>query len=88
MPRPHGARCLALRRQFSVAFNDPVLRVAGMKNDTYGEAKRFFELSDMQLHSIVCLHASRSAKNGSTKASARAISKLQQIIILMTNYSP
>jgi hypothetical protein len=38
----------------SVAFNDPVLRAAGMKNDTYGEAKRFFELSDRQLHKIVC----------------------------------
>ena len=25
-----------------------------MKNDTYGEAKRFFELSHGQLHKIVC----------------------------------
>jgi hypothetical protein len=38
----------------SVAFNDPLLRAAGLGNDTYGEAKRFFELSDGQLHRIVC----------------------------------
>jgi len=38
----------------SVAFRDPVLRAAGMQNDTYGEAKRFFELSDGQLHDVVC----------------------------------
>lgn len=30
----------------SVAFEDPVLRAAGLENDNYGEAKRFFELTD------------------------------------------
>jgi hypothetical protein len=38
----------------SVAFEDPVLRAAGLKDDTYGEAKRFFDVSDWQLHEIVC----------------------------------
>jgi hypothetical protein len=38
----------------SVAFSDPLLRAAGLENDTYGEAKRFFDLSDGQLHRIVC----------------------------------
>lgn len=38
----------------SVAFDDPVLRADGMKDDCYGEAKRFFGISDQQLHSIVC----------------------------------
>jgi hypothetical protein len=38
----------------SVAFEDPVLRVAGLENDSYGEAKRFFELTDRQLHEIIC----------------------------------
>ncbi|WP_042775516.1 hypothetical protein [Sinorhizobium fredii] len=38
----------------SVAFEDPVLRTAGMDNDSYGEAKRFFELSDEQLHKVIC----------------------------------
>ena len=38
----------------SIAFDDPTLRAEGMKNDSYGEAKRFFDLSDWQLHEIVC----------------------------------
>jgi hypothetical protein len=47
----------ALRRDdsaVSVAFEDPLLRAAGLKDDTYGEAKRFFEVSDWELHRIVC----------------------------------
>jgi hypothetical protein len=38
----------------SVAFEDPVLRAAGLENDSYGEAKRFFELTDHQLHRAIC----------------------------------
>ena len=38
----------------TVAFEDPMLRVEGLRNDSYGEAKRFFELTDSQLHRIVC----------------------------------
>ena len=38
----------------SVAFQDPVLRAAGLKSDSYGEAKRFFELTDGQLHEVIC----------------------------------
>jgi hypothetical protein len=38
----------------SVAFEDPVLRAAGLENDSYGEAKRFFELTDHQLHVVIC----------------------------------
>ncbi len=52
----------------SVAFEDPLLRTEGLQNDSYWEAKRFFELSDGQLHNIVChchvgetMHASRAA---------------------------
>ncbi len=38
----------------SVAFADPTLRAAGLGDDTYGEAKRFFDLSDHQLHHVLC----------------------------------
>lgn len=38
----------------TVAFADPVLKAAGLRNDTYGEAKRFFEVSDWELHEVVC----------------------------------
>jgi hypothetical protein len=38
----------------SIAFEDPVLRALGLADDSYGEAKRFFELTDWELHDIVC----------------------------------
>ena len=38
----------------SVAFEDSIFRAGGLKDDSYGEAKRFFELSDRQLHKITC----------------------------------
>jgi hypothetical protein len=47
----------ALRAEDSpltVAFEDPVLRSAGLKNDTLGEAARFFGLSHWRLHEAVC----------------------------------
>ncbi len=38
----------------SVAAADAVLRRQGLEGDTYGDAKRFFDLSDRELHGIVC----------------------------------
>jgi hypothetical protein len=38
----------------TVAFEEPVLRSAGLKDDTFGEAARFFSLSDWELHTILC----------------------------------
>ncbi|MDP9812634.1 hypothetical protein J2W42_005504 [Rhizobium tibeticum] len=38
----------------AVAYEDAVFRAEGLSDDTYGEAKRFFELSDWQLHRFVC----------------------------------
>jgi hypothetical protein len=38
----------------TVAFEDPVLRSAGLTSDRFGEVARFFGLSDCQLHSVVC----------------------------------
>jgi hypothetical protein len=38
----------------SIAFADPILRAEGLAADTYGEAKRFFGVSDDQLHHLLC----------------------------------
>ncbi|TPJ31551.1 MULTISPECIES: hypothetical protein [unclassified Mesorhizobium] len=55
----------SLDSALSVAFADPILRAQGLKNDTYGEAKRFFELTDWQLHAIVChCHVGGTMKAG------------------------
>jgi hypothetical protein len=54
----------------TIAYDDPLLRAEGMQNDTYGEAKRFFQLKDRHLHEIVCdcragsvMQASRAARH-------------------------
>ncbi|TGQ46016.1 MULTISPECIES: hypothetical protein [unclassified Mesorhizobium] len=57
----------------SVAFDDPILRDEGLKNDSYGEAKRFFELTDNQLHEIVCYcHVGVSMLSSRAALSVRA----------------
>lgn len=38
----------------TVAFEDPVLRAAGLRGDTLGDAMKFFELSRWEAHRIVC----------------------------------
>lgn len=38
----------------AVAFADPVLRAAGLKGDTYGDAMRFFDLGHGAMHKLVC----------------------------------
>ena len=58
----------------SVAFQDPVLRASGMANDTYGEAKRFFELTDGQLHDVICYcHFGETLKAAMAARNVRAI---------------
>lgn len=52
----------------SIAFEDPVLRAAGLENDNYGEAKRFFELTDRQLHEIICYCHFGATVNAATAA--------------------
>ena len=50
-------RRYALREDNSpltVAFQDQVLRAEGLKSDRYGDALKFFELSNGELHHIVC----------------------------------
>ncbi|HLJ65311.1 MAG TPA: hypothetical protein VKT70_14445 [Stellaceae bacterium] len=38
----------------SVAFADPVLRAYGLKDDSYGAAAKFFGLSQIEMHRILC----------------------------------
>ena len=57
-----------------VAYSEPLLRDAGLTGDTYGEARRFFELTDGQLHDIVCgCHTGSSASADYTAACIRAL---------------
>jgi hypothetical protein len=38
----------------TVAFQDPVLRGSGLGSDRYGDAVRFFGLSDREAHRLLC----------------------------------
>jgi hypothetical protein len=65
------AQCI--ESPLSVAFADPILRAQGLENDTYGEARRFFELTDWQLHAIVChCHVGATMKAGWVAVQVRA----------------
>src|SRR5690349_9414115 len=58
----------------SVAFQDQVLRDAGLKDDTYGEAKRFFELTDGQLHEVICYcHLGETVSAATTARHIRSV---------------
>ena len=58
----------------SIAFRDPVLRASGMASDTYGEALRFFELNDWQLHDVVCYcHFGETISAGTAARQVRRI---------------
>ncbi|TGQ63453.1 MAG: hypothetical protein E5V49_12570 [Mesorhizobium sp.] len=59
----------------TVAFEDSLLRASGLRNDSYGEAKRFFELSDWQLHDIVC-----SCHVGATMHAGWAAARVRRVV--------
>jgi len=58
----------------TVAFEDPVLREAGLTDDTYGTAKKFFELSDRHMHWILCYcHHGMAVRAGTLVSVLRSI---------------
>ena len=54
----------------TVAYNDPLLRAAGLQSDTLGDAMRFFELSEDEAHHVVCycMHGRTVEGRAATKA--------------------
>ena len=63
----------------AVAFEDPYLRASGLANDSYGEAKRFFEITDRQLHRMVCYcHVGAEVRAGTTARHVRRLLALKQ----------
>jgi hypothetical protein len=59
----------------TVAYADPVLRVAGLRGDTIGDAAAFFGLSHAQLHHLVCgcCHHGLTLEPQATAAAVRAL---------------
>ncbi|MBB3657805.1 hypothetical protein FHX15_003047 [Rhizobium sp. BK650] len=54
LPRDQRGMMRIAGSPISVAYADPVLRASGLEGDTYGDAQSFFDLSDRQLHGLVC----------------------------------
>lgn len=52
----------------TVAYDDPVLRAEGLQGDTYGDARKFFGLTDNQLHFALCYCYSGPAMSAGTAA--------------------
>jgi hypothetical protein len=64
----------------SAAHDDPVLRAEGLAGDTYGDAKRFFELTDRQLHDIVCY-----CHHGTSMTAESAARRIRSVIASSAN---
>jgi len=54
LSRAERAALRANDSPLSIAFADPRLRAAGLAGDTVGDAVTFFEVSEMELHNILC----------------------------------
>jgi hypothetical protein len=83
---------LALREENSpltVAFEDPVLRSAGLTSDRFGEAARFFGLSHGQLHEVVCYcHFGETVAAEAVAARVRRLSgRTSSFATLATGYA-
>ena len=60
----------------SVAYYDPGLRAAGLAGDTYGDARQFFDLTDRELHDVICY-----CHFGSTVSSAPAAHCVRALLV-------
>jgi hypothetical protein len=54
LPRPQRRQCRADNSPLTVAYEDPLLRAAGLRGDRIGDCADFFELSDRQMHHAFC----------------------------------
>jgi hypothetical protein len=60
----------------TVAYQDPMLRAAGLRGDTIGDAAAFFGLSHAQLHHLVCCcHHGLTMDPQATAAQVRALTQ-------------
>jgi len=74
--KPKAVR-LAMRADGSaltVAFNDPVLRSAGLLSDRFGDAVNFFQISEHDAHIVLC-----SCHGGESMRSEEAVRRVRGI---------
>jgi len=73
----------------TVAFEDPVLRSAGLTSDRLGEVARFFGLSHWQLHELVChCHFGETVAAEAVAARVRRLSgRTSSFVTFATGYA-
>lgn len=74
VPRRMRSGIRADNSPLSFAYADPVLRASGLGNDTFGEARRFFELSTGEAHHLLC-----SCVNGRTVKAGPTAKRLRRL---------
>ena len=63
----------------TVAFEDPLLRTAGLRGDRVGDAVEFFDLSHGEVHRLVCYcHHGRTVSPGTVAARVRMMARQKE----------
>lgn len=70
----------------TVAFEDPVLRAAGLRSDRLGDAVEFFDLSDRAAHRLLCSCMNGwSMEAGSTARKVRRLANPDHRLMLFAS---
>jgi hypothetical protein len=63
----------------ALAYADPVLRGDGLAGDRYGDAKRYFGISDHQMHHVLCYcHYGSTVSAGAAARAIRGVLKVYE----------
>jgi hypothetical protein len=75
LPTASRRECRAENSPLTVAYEDPILRSAGLRSDRVGDCTEFFGLSDRQMHHAFC-----SCHVGASLAGYEAADRLRHVI--------
>jgi hypothetical protein len=71
----------------TVAFEHPVLRAAGLRGDRVGDAVEFFDLSEGDVHNLVCYcHYGQAVSAGAVAARLRVMARRAELPALPARY--
>jgi hypothetical protein len=75
LPTASRRECRAENSPLTVAYEDPILRSAGLRSDCVGDCTEFFGLSDRQMHHAFC-----SCHVGARLTGQEAAERLRQLV--------
>ena len=86
-PRQERRAKRADRSPLTVAFEDPVLRAEGLRGDRVGDAVDFFNLSERDVHHLVCYcHFGQTVSAGAVAARLRMMARRAELPALPARY--